>query len=133
VVKMVSTTFTPLVVFMIELSLMALTQALNWPDGLYRDIFLCSKGLATFGTPHRGSEYATLAATITRVMNFLCDTPRTPYIELLQEESTILDIIGELFLRDYRYDIWITSFYCRMVPISTRNSSIGQSHAEIDV
>ncbi len=51
-----------------------------------------------------------LATIITNALNILLDTPKTKNVQLLQDEA-FLDHIAEVFLRDYRETILISSFY----------------------
>lgn len=50
------------------------------------------------------------AATITNTLNILLDTPKAKNVQLLQD-GAFLEHIAEVFLRDYRKTILISSFY----------------------
>jgi hypothetical protein len=88
----------------------------------YNDIARCRKGLATFGTPHRGSKYANLATTVNDVLGYLIDmsnwalelpqrNKKPNYVHLLTKDGEYLILLDTLFNRYYTREIFITSFW----------------------
>ena len=87
---------------------------------IYTDLATCPKGLATFGTPHRGSILATLAGLtsdffkpIETIKILMGDEPALPegYCDILRQGDDTSYIIGAQFFDRYRSAIPITSFY----------------------
>ena len=89
---------------------------------VYRDLATCPKGLATFGTPHRGSMYGNLLKIIPDLFktleefHLIMGEPAAPpkgYVDILKKGNDASYIIGLQFLDRYRSAIPITSFYER--------------------
>ena len=100
-------------------------QALSIADNPHdpnHQISLSAKGIATFGTPHRGGHYADTAEAVgstVRLMLSLASLgeiqlrPESHYVDLLRKDSTALKLMQKWF-STYKEKIWITSFYERL-------------------
>lgn len=76
---------------------------------MYHDIATCVKGLATFGTPHHGSQLADFFYAPLNVLGLL-GIFSAPNLDLLRAEAAFVEIMGIAF-SEYRGEIHISSFY----------------------
>jgi tetratricopeptide (TPR) repeat protein len=93
----------------------ALVEAHN-ADDVHGQLLVCTKGIAFFGTPHRGGHGARLGDSIVRVLHAITGNVRNDILEWLRTDSFLSNHLAENFARRAR-NMRVVSFM-ENLPIS---------------
>lgn len=76
----------------------------------YGSIKHMTRGIAFFGTPHRGGNHADLGTVIAGIAKAITGNVKNNFMQTLQKDSTIVQDIQELF-EQQAHDYRIVSFF----------------------
>jgi protein SERAC1 len=89
----------------------------------YESIRQSTRGIAFFGTPHRGGNHADIGRVIAAIVAAITGNVKNNFMETLQKNSTIAADIHELFIQQ-AHDYQIVSFY-EMKPFTKHIGLVG--------
>jgi hypothetical protein len=79
-------------------------------DDTYKDIRDATYGIAFFGTPHQGGNFATLGDIAASVVRSVLQNPKNTFMEALKKDSLFSDTLADDF-RHQLEDYYVLSFY----------------------
>lgn len=79
-------------------------------DGTYEAIRNATYGIAFFGTPHQGGNFAKLGDIVASIMRGVLQNPKNTFIEALKKDSLFSDTLIDDF-RHQLEDYYVLSFY----------------------